>query len=380
VRDPAQHGRAGSDLAPRGDLRAGGLRVARAIARPRPATLRRTCASAPSSPCAARPRPERRASSPTPIRACASRLRARSTTCPRRRAELPALAQLAARRDLGDGPLARRALHASFRLGGDERARLLADVAARTEGDPRLRREALDLLARWEKPPGRDAFTGAWRPLEPRDPTVVRALVPALRERGITDAPDEVRAAWIALVGRYKVDECTPTVLAWASDATLTPKLRAAALAALGEIATTEAVDALRGAVLDPDGEVRAAALAAIQKAAPGEALPILKNALASADPRELRAVYQGLAKVSDPEPRPCCSPRRSGSPPTSCRKRSRSTSCSRAKRRRASASTPCSPPGPRRAPPTRTSRRSSTACGAATRRPARSSSARRPS
>jgi len=66
-------------------------------------------------------------------------------------------------------PLLRRAMNAHFRLGGSENARTLAVFAAEESAPEALRLEALELLALWPKPPGRDHVVGLWRPLPPRD-------------------------------------------------------------------------------------------------------------------------------------------------------------------------------------------------------------------
>ena len=55
---------------------------------------------------------------------------------------------------LEDNALTRRVLNANFRLGGSDRAQDLADFALREDARPEHRREALELLALWQEPPG----------------------------------------------------------------------------------------------------------------------------------------------------------------------------------------------------------------------------------
>jgi quinoprotein glucose dehydrogenase len=66
-------------------------------------------------------------------------------------------------------PLMRRAMNARFRLGGIENAKTLASFAADENAPEALRVEALELLALWPNPPGRDRVVGLWRPLPSRD-------------------------------------------------------------------------------------------------------------------------------------------------------------------------------------------------------------------
>jgi len=65
-------------------------------------------------------------------------------------------------------PALMRALNACFRLGEQKHAAWIAHLAARAEIPEMLRREALRMLADWEKPSGRDRVTNLWHPFEPR--------------------------------------------------------------------------------------------------------------------------------------------------------------------------------------------------------------------
>lgn len=85
----------------------------------------------------------------------------------------------------------RRVLNANFRLGSELHARRLADFAANAEAPDALRTEALELLALWPKPPGRDHVVGLWRPLSARETNVaasaVKAVTPTI-ESGLSSA------------------------------------------------------------------------------------------------------------------------------------------------------------------------------------------------
>jgi quinoprotein glucose dehydrogenase len=88
----------------------------------------------------------------------------------------------------------RRVLNANYRLGQAENARRLADFAASDAPDA-LRAEALELLALWPQPPGRDRMVGLWRPLPSRDSAVaaqaLRKILPQLE----STAPSIVKVA-----------------------------------------------------------------------------------------------------------------------------------------------------------------------------------------
>ncbi len=65
-------------------------------------------------------------------------------------------------------PLLRRALNANFRLGQAENAAVLAESAARSDLPAGARVLALEMLAMWAQPSGRDRVMGLWRPIPPR--------------------------------------------------------------------------------------------------------------------------------------------------------------------------------------------------------------------
>jgi len=74
----------------------------------------------------------------------------------------------------------RRVLNANFRLGSELHVRRLADFAANGDAPETLRNEALELLALWTRPPGRDHVVGLWRLLAAREASVVVSAVKAV--------------------------------------------------------------------------------------------------------------------------------------------------------------------------------------------------------
>ncbi len=73
---------------------------------------------------------------------------------------------------INDEALARRAINANFRLGGEAQALALVATVADSRRSLAMRSEALAALADWDHPSPRDRVTGFWRPLEKRDSTV----------------------------------------------------------------------------------------------------------------------------------------------------------------------------------------------------------------
>ena len=88
----------------------------------------------------------------------------------------------------------RRVLNAHFRLGTDENAKALATFAA-SDAPEALRVEALELLALWARPPGRDPVVGLWRPLPARDGATALAALNQVLPQLNGSAPVPVKEA-----------------------------------------------------------------------------------------------------------------------------------------------------------------------------------------
>jgi quinoprotein glucose dehydrogenase len=92
-------------------------------------------------------------------------------------------------------PLMRRAMNARFRLGGIENAKALASFAADENAPEALRVEALELLALWPNPPGRDRVVGLWRPLPSREGRFAANALESVLAKIEAGAPSPVKVA-----------------------------------------------------------------------------------------------------------------------------------------------------------------------------------------
>ena len=178
----------------------------------------------------------------------------------------------------------RRLIHNAFRIGTAENAARVLKFAADPQYPEVVRQEALRLLSIWTEPFPADQLTGHWRPLEKRDPAIIRPVLVAampelLRQDGF------VLTAALEWVGHYQLkvpglDE------AFLRNMVKSPALPAAARAAaldlfiqhqpqdinvfLAEIAT------------DASDEVALTAITAIGKLSPDTALLTLESAVDS--------------------------------------------------------------------------------------------------
>ncbi len=201
----------------------------------------------------------------------------------------------------------RRALNANFRLGQTTNALALAAFAARSEAPDALRVEALEMLADWPQPSGRDKITGLWRPLTPRDAkTAADALRPAatvlLAANGTT-----VPIAALATIEKLTLTDFSPALLALVKNASAPADVRAAALRTLGHSAFRTPHSALFDAALklaltDPAEAVRkeASRLSAVGGGA--DAIVRLATTLQTGTLGERQSALQSLAGLKGKE------------------------------------------------------------------------------
>lgn len=107
---------------------------------------------------------------------------------------LPQLANLAAK-PLSEAALGRRVINANFRLGTPDHAAALVQLALQTAVPEALRLEALEALADWNVPSGRDRVTGRWNPLPARSPTLAALALQARVAEFDKDPSAKVKAA-----------------------------------------------------------------------------------------------------------------------------------------------------------------------------------------
>jgi len=197
-------------------------------------------------------------------------------------------------------PLARRVVNANYRYGTRETAQALAEVAANGQAADAQRAEALRLLAEWERPSGRDAITGLWRPLAGARPEkqAVEALQPALAAL-IQSGPDSVRAAAARSASALQITEAGGALLA-AVRASGSPAPRVAALRALAALRDPRLAEAVQAAQSDPAGELRSEALKFQSELKPSGALAQIRAALDSGPLAEKQAAFATLGTMTD--------------------------------------------------------------------------------
>lgn len=212
---------------------------------------------------------------------------------------MPALAALVAKPEGLNEHVLARAVNANYRLGTEEAAGALVELAKRNDTPEKYRVDALNLLGEWEKVPGRNHITGVWNPLPPRDATIAKEVAaPALADL-LTSATDDVRVAAAGLAEKLGV-ELSDELFELALNKQVAAKVRAAALRSLASRKDERLVHAVTAALEDPDESVRLVAIS-IQAKFP-EGAKLLQPRLTNGNVREQQAALAALAASEDPE------------------------------------------------------------------------------
>ncbi len=158
-------------------------------------------------------------------------------------------------------PLLRRVLNANFHLGTTESANALASFAARADATETMRVEALEELADWPHPSGRDRVVGLWRPVAAVRPAemAVHALQPSLASI-LKTSPADIRVAALHAAENLAIPEIGPLLSDLIADQSLPGEVRAAALKTMAALNDARLESALKTAQADANEAVRRAA------------------------------------------------------------------------------------------------------------------------
>jgi quinoprotein glucose dehydrogenase len=203
---------------------------------------------------------------------------------------------------LASDPLLRRVLAANFRLGTPESAKRLAAVAADNDSPEGQRLEALDELANWAKPSGRDRITGLWRPIAPRDEKPAADAIANVASDLLRSAPDSVRAVAASLAGQYSVKAAGPALFELLSNNEAAATTRAEALKALGKLNDAKLAEAVKLASADSNETLRKEATTLMAKlggGGGGSVAPFIA-ALATGTIGERQSALDQLASFKD--------------------------------------------------------------------------------
>lgn len=214
-------------------------------------------------------------------------------------AALPALAALVGREEI-DEPTFRRALAANHRLRGGSQAAAVAAMALDSAAPESRRVAALEALADWAAPAGRDRVLGRWWPLEP-----VSAEIAALPLRGqegrLLSGPAAVQRAAVKAAVALGLSDAGPSLADIVQDKGHSSALRGAALDGLAKLRHPLAAEAVRTSLDDSSPRVRLIARALLAETNPELAVVELAKSLHEGTTAERQAALATLAKIDLP-------------------------------------------------------------------------------
>ncbi len=196
-------------------------------------------------------------------------------------------------------PLVRRVLNASFRIGRPEDAARLAAICDRSELPAAGRALALELLAKWATPPGRDAVVGLWRPIAARPAGPASTAIGPKLAALLESSTGRVQTAAIQAASALQIKEAGGPLAAIAGEVDRPDSTRALALETLDKLNDPRGVEAASRALTAPGGRSRTAALRLLAKVDPARAITPLEDWLKSGSTLERQGAVEILAAMS---------------------------------------------------------------------------------
>jgi quinoprotein glucose dehydrogenase len=203
-----------------------------------------------------------------------------------------------------------RAINANFRIGAKTNADTLAEFASSPANPENLRAEALDALAAWANPNGRDRITGLWRPVSTRTGDAARtALTSLLNSNPFSTNQPSVRAtkepriqiALIHAIRQLNLKMNADDLAAFAKP-THDTAVRVEALEALSKLDPSRLRDVLDSALSSDDASLQAEATRLQAEIDPDAALQNAKKELSADSISAKRAAITALAILPQPE------------------------------------------------------------------------------
>ncbi len=195
----------------------------------------------------------------------------------------------------------RRVINANFRLGEDENALALAQLANADRIPETLRIEALEALANWEHPSPQDRIVGMWRPLPTRSKdgaeTAVRGAITELFQ---SDS-EKVLQATIHALRSLQMNDTTILIVDYFTDTNHSTALRLEALGALVDLKHEALEEVIKAGLADENVAIRREAIKYIEHVSPAATVKILEKLFATEkDTRISQTILITLGKLKD--------------------------------------------------------------------------------
>jgi quinoprotein glucose dehydrogenase len=195
--------------------------------------------------------------------------------------------------------LSRRVANANLRYGTKESAQRLVAMAQDDSLPNRIRMDALENLADWEHPAGRDRITGLWRPTPgPRDVKHAREALQPQIVKLLAGGPDQVRLAAARAASALNLSGAVDELARWIRESAGTARMRIEALNALNRLDPVRLGEVIGSARADNMEEVRKEAIrigAQLKTVNPAEQLAAVLESGSTGEKQSALAALGGL-------------------------------------------------------------------------------------
>lgn len=169
--------------------------------------------------------------------------------------------------------LARRILHANFRLVGKTNVESIATAVMEKQLSTSIRLEAIEALGDYARPSQRDRVTGFWRPLANRDVELVREVLEPLATSLLASTGSDLLPSLTSVFTKLDVKTDEKLFLSWVANPTFDIDSRVAALNLLASRNGPDSLGLIETAIVDERPPMRIAALTWLAKRAPEQTI-----------------------------------------------------------------------------------------------------------
>ena len=215
---------------------------------------------------------------------------------------MPFLAALTANPTITDPNILNRAVNAHYRLGKPENARALAALAANAQAPESARKDAIEALAIWAHPDGKDRLLNQWRPIADRDDSAAAAAMKDTVAEMFKSAPGSIQETLAKMAGQLSLSGAGEPLALLASNDKAGAAARVEAIKALTTLKDAHLGEVALRAIEDKDAKIRSEGVQALAVADPAAAVKVIASILDKGSVAEKQGALTALAQIQSPE------------------------------------------------------------------------------
>lgn len=215
---------------------------------------------------------------------------------------MPALAALTANKAIKNPHILSRAVNANYRLGSIENAKALAAFAADIDVPEGSRKDALEALAIWAKPDGKDRLVGIWRPIPDRDGSAAVAAMTSVAPTLLKESPAKVQEATAKLTAKLAIASAGDALFQLASNPKAGELARIESIRALASLKDVHLPQIAKIAAGDASAKIRTEGVQALAGSDPQGALKFISNIIKTGTVIEKQGGLLALGQMQSAE------------------------------------------------------------------------------